>query len=214
MLRASIVPRRANADILDEPSVREVLADLPPRLLAYRLRNYSRVEVPKIDVDFPTPIREIARSLSAVIVDDTALRTEVMELLRPQAEDVRAQQTATPEFALVVAVLAYLHQRDKKYIPVNVLATAANAVLRSFGEIVEYSPSEIGFRLASLGLYTTRTTNAKVLRLDRDTSRKAHELARRLGVPLPEKGFPDCPGCGSPARAAENKQVLQGVQGM
>jgi len=202
MLRVALGPLRPDARILDRDAAAEILTDLQPRLLAYRIRNFARVNASHFDVaEFPLAFREIARSLGAAIVDDEVLKQEVASLLSPRAEEARAQSVLKPEYGIVLVVLNYLHDRYQKCIAVSVLAAAVNAVPRSFGEIVEFSATEIGQRLAALGLYTSRTANAKVVRLNRETSRKAHELARRLGVPLPEGGFPDCPDCGASPQA-------------
>jgi hypothetical protein len=116
-----------------------------------------------------------------------------------------------PEFAIVHAVLTLIHKRESKAVSVKELTKAVNVVLHANGEWLAFTPAEIGYRLAALGLFTRRSSAGKELRLDRDASRLVHALARKYGVPMPTGGFPGYPDCEQSPDVSENQRLLQGV---
>lgn len=189
---------------MDHRIATKLAAELLPLLLHYRLQNYASVESSSFDVpNFSPATREIARALGACIVDDAELASRIPNLLDAQDQDSRAR--ILPEFAVIFVVLSLVHKRERKLQAVKTIANFVNAVLRTYGEIVEFTPQEIGNRLAALGLFTTRTSAGKALLLDREVSRLVHDLARRYGVPVPAGCVAGCPDCSVPPDIAETK---------
>jgi hypothetical protein len=93
------------------------------------------------------------------------------------------------------SVLAFLHKREAKRVAVKQITEAANRILRAQGEIVEYSPQEVGHRLKAIGLFTKRGGSGKGLPVCRETSRAAHRLARMYEVPSVVNSVQECPDC-------------------
>jgi hypothetical protein len=157
--------------------------------------------------EFTPELRDLARSLGAAVAGDAELAGAIVPLLAPQNEDARARYSVRPEYATAVVLLALLHEGKEKQLLVKDIAHSVNAVLRANGEIVEFSPEEIGWRLAELGLYTRRIRGGRGVRLDRELSRSVHALARRLGVRVSPPGFPACPDCERAVKALDPEVV-------
>jgi hypothetical protein len=104
--------------------------------------------------------------------------------------------------------LALVHEGKEKQLLVKDITCLVNAALRAKGELVEFSPEEIGWRLAELGLYTRRMRGGRGIRFDRELSRSVHALARRLGVSVPPAGFQGCPDCVQAAKAIDPEVVV------
>ena len=80
----------------------------------------------------------------------------------------------------------------------------ANALIRSRGEIIEYSSAEVGWKLRQLGLSRSRDGAGKSLSLHKETSHRIHEWARSYGVLSRQNVRQGCPDC---ARAAQSIAV-------
>jgi hypothetical protein len=214
-LEITISPGMRGLPILDQREMARIAVDLQPQLLRYRIRNYLRVETSDFDLpDFTSEMRALARGLGTSIVDDPELANELKALLVPADEDQRAHHSQRPEVAIIFAIINLVHRRQQDAIQVRDLARYTNAVLRAKGEILEFSPEEIGCRLRAIGLFTTRNAAGKAVRLDRQTSKRAHELALQYEIPMPPGGFPGCPDCEKCPVVLAKEKLVQGVQGV
>lgn len=220
MIRIAVSPGAALQGAFDERAASKVADELQPLLLKYRLHSFPAIVTSDFDVPGVAPgMRELARALGASIVGDPAMQASVVELLERQDEDARAQRQLLPEFAIVrailavvhSAILAVVHKREARSISVKELTKQANLSLRSNGELIELTPAEVGYKLASLGLFTRRCAAGKEVKLDRNLSRLIHDLACNLGVPMPEGGFPGCPDCREARDVPEPQRLLHGV---
>ena len=179
-LRVAVVPAESGSAGLNESAEDQIAAEFQPLLLEYRLRNHRAVSQSTFDVpEFSPGLRDLARSLGAAIVDDAELAGRIAPLLAPQDADARARRSVLPEGAILTVGLALVHEAKLKQMLTKALTQLVNAVLRANGEIVEYSPEEVGWRLAGLGLYTHRMAGGNGIRFDRGFSRSVHNLARR-----------------------------------
>ena len=85
-----------------------------------------------------------------------------------------------------------LHDGQKEA-TITRIAELANVLLHSRGETLDHSPEELGWKLRNLGLYRKRGRNGMVLRFDRQTVRRIHELARQFALEVqPVEGCRDC----------------------
>src|ERR1017187_1827818 len=151
-------------------------------MLAYRLTNYSRIRISHVHgMNFTHQTREIATNLAACIVDDAELASGVVPLLKEQDDIVRGQPDRKLDAAILGAVLACLHEQKSDRVQVKEITALANTLLRTQGEIVEYSPEEMGHRLDSFSLGRKRQTEGMFLMLDRYSSRLVHRRARASG---------------------------------
>jgi hypothetical protein len=208
-LRVAVIPAESGSAGLNERAEEEVAAEFQPLLLEYRLRNHRAVSQSTFDVHEFTPgLRDLARSLGAAIVDDAELAGRIASLLGPQDADAHARRTVLPEGAILTVALALVHERKLKRVLCKHLTQLVNAALRANGEIVEFSPEEIGWRLSRLGLYTHRMAGGNGIRLDREFSRSVHDLARRFGVEMSPPGSPECADCREAAKVLDPKGLL------
>jgi hypothetical protein len=186
---------------LDDARLEQIASELQPKLLRYRLMNWRKVQESEFDVStFTFPTRELARNLGACVVDDSELAQEVSSLLETQDEDARAQRYTDIRYVMIEIILLLLHKGEMSALRVQKIAESTNALLRSRGEIIEYSAAEVGWKLRQLGLSRSRDGAGKSLSVGKETSRRIHELARSYGVLSRENARQMCPDC---ARASQ-----------
>jgi hypothetical protein len=208
LLRVAARPAQGGSLFLDQGEEDKIAAKFQPQLLDYRLRNYRTVQQSTFDAPgFTTGVRELAQILGAAVVGDSELQKGVISLLSRQDDDVRIRQTTLPEFGIITALLSLLHERQTSELRVSEFTMFVNAALRANGEILKYSPEEIGRRIAAMGLLTSRTKRGSVIKLTRQISRLAHDLSRRYGVSTTPASFPGCPDCG-PIEVPGKKRLM------
>ena len=205
-IQLSVMPSQAQPTALDEQLQYEIANEFQPRLLMYRLKNHSRARECRFDVpEFGFPTREVARTLAACFPDDPKLRKGLVSLLRPQDEDVRAQRYNALEVAIVEVVLGLLHEKKLREVGVGELAEMVTALLRTRGEILQYSAEEVGWRMKHLNLLRKRNGAGMKLLLGRETSRMVHRWVRAYGITPQQAHHQDCPDCaGTEANAAQS----------
>ena len=144
-LRVSLFPPATAVPAFDKSDEEKLAAEFLPRLLRFRCNNFRRVSDSVFDAPaFTTGIRDVARSLGACVVGDPKLEAGIIELLSSQDTDLRASFATRPDVAIIIAMLALLHERTEDKISVTKFTTFANAALRASGEIREYSPLRSG----------------------------------------------------------------------
>jgi hypothetical protein len=218
MIRIAVAPMKP-MEMQREVTVEMLAEELQAALFMYRLRNHGAVSRAHFDAPgFGPGVHETVRALGAAIVGDPALQARVVDLLRAQDEDSSAHVIMTPEFAIVYVLMTLIHRRARASVGVAELTKQINVVLRASGEFYEYTPSEIGFRLSSFGLFRSRCAAGMELRLNRSLSVRVHDLARKLDVAMASEEFPGCPDCGSspdssePGAYARNVGDVEGVE--
>jgi hypothetical protein len=207
-LRVSLFPPATAVPAFDKSDEEKLAAEFLPRLLRFRCNNFRRVSDSVFDAPaFTTGIRDVARSLGACVVGDPKLEAGIIELLSSQDTDLRASFATRPDVAIIIAMLALLHERTEDKISVTKFTTFANAALRASGEIREYSPLEIGRRLSGLNIPRARVASGMIIDLTRDVSRRVHELKCRFGVVTTPASFPGCPDC-EPAEVGDDRRLM------
>jgi hypothetical protein len=166
-----------------------------PRLLQYRLDHAQEVRDSRFvapDLRFPT--RQLASKLGACIQGDAELAHQVVPLLRPQDDMVNR---CNLDCAIVEILWPRVHAIASKTATASMkiaaeLTAEVNTFLLCCGETRQYSREAVGLRVASLELSTKKTNAARLLLLDRQTSRRVHQLARGYGIDKSVAGCPDC----------------------
>jgi hypothetical protein len=208
LLRINVAPGTERANLLDERVEIQIATEFQPQLLQYRLANYEAVRESTFDAPgFTTGLRQLARALGASVVGDTELQSAIVPLLSRQDEGIRARLTTLPEYGIITVLLSYIHEGRESVIPVKVFTDFVNTALRANGEIFDYSPEQIGRRLAAMQLYSGRTSGGMAIRLTRQVSRIAHDLKPRYGVTTTPADFPGCPDC-EPTEPLGNKRLM------
>ena len=196
VIHISVTPSQLQSFALDEQVQNEIANHFQPRLLMYRLKNYGRVCESRVDVsEFTFVIRQLARSVAMCFPDDAELARDAVQLLRPQDEEVRGQRSRDVNCAIVEILWGNVHGRKQRGVKVDELAKDVNALLRSRGEILQYSAEEIGWKLKSLNIQRHSDRSGRQVLLDRGNSQIVHRLARAYDLPCPQCVEGDCPEC-------------------
>jgi hypothetical protein len=171
------------------------IRNLQNRLLDFRLTNFENVKQSKFDVpEFPSAIRELARSLGAPLVDAPDLQALLRERLHPVAESL-CDNVDELESAVVEALLICCHQRMES-VHVAQIRDRVRIILTGQGEASDLSNRAIGARLKKLGLPTVRLdARGRGIRLMRSECMLVHKLARLYRVDFAVERSEACPCC-------------------
>lgn len=203
-LELVLPPTSQYVPLMSPPEAERIAAEYQAKLLHYRLLNWAKVHTPAFDLNqFTVPMQEIAYSLTASIVDDDELQSQIVPLLKTFDREIRVDRTSLLAAIVLEILLARCHSTTGKYFPVADLTGDVNTVLRGRGEVLEISPENIGWTLRGLGMHTDFISGGrKGLVLLNDTRKEIHDLAAAYGVrtlrELPAKI--DCPLCAALAR--------------
>lgn len=195
-IHISAAPSQLQSSALAEPLLNEIANTFQRRLLLYRLRNCRKLGDSSIDIsNFTYPMRRLARALAACFPEDPELAGHVVQLLRPQDEDLRGRQSCDVNCAIVEILWGMVHDRKLREIRVDELAKNVSVLLRSRGEILEYGAEEVGWKLRSLNIPRQSTSSGRQVLLGRQTSQSVHRLAQAYDLPCTQQVQADCPDC-------------------
>ena len=199
-IQISLSPMQLQSSALDGQALEEIANHFQPRLLMYRLRNVLKVRESRVDVsNFSFATRGLARNLAACFPEDSELAHDIVQLLRLQDEEMREQRFRDVNCAIVEILWAMLHQGKQREVRVDELAKAVNALLRSRGEILEYSPEEVGWKVRTkLKIPRHKSSSGSQILFGRDTSQTIHRLARGYDLPCAKFIEANCPDCNQP----------------
>jgi hypothetical protein len=207
-LTVSLFASAVEVPCFDTAGENKLAAEFQPQLLRFRCKNFHEIASSTFDAPaFSAGVRDLARSLGACIVGDATLAAGIISLLSVRDSEVRATLATRPDFAVVVVLLALVHERHESRIPVAMLSGFVNAALRASGEIKEYSPPEIGRLLTRLSIPRARNAGGMVIDLTREVSRRVHELKCRYGMTTSPASFSSCPDCVA-AEAPDSRELV------
>ena len=150
-INLSLPPASVHRPILGEDRLDQIARKLQPRLLTYRLTNWRKVRASNFDVPtFTFPMRALVGNLGACVVDDPESLRQLPLLLQSQDEGVRLRRSTDIRCAIIEVILLHLHKAKSKEIRIEELSALTNALLRSKGETLVYSPREVGWKLRNL----------------------------------------------------------------
>jgi hypothetical protein len=195
-IQVALSPSPTRTTIIDAETLSELTASLQGKMLAYRLNSRSSIQISPLAGVLPaSPSAEIAMNLAACIVNDSNLATAIASLMEEQDSRIRGERNLSFEAAIVTSVLLCLHEKKKNRIQVKEIAALANALLRTQGEIIEYTPEEVGHVLDVFSLWRIRQKDGMFLMLDRGTSKVVHQLVLQLAQAWNLDAASDCPDC-------------------
>ena len=196
VIRIFAAPSQSPSSILDERSQKQIANDFQPRLLMYRLKNLGKVRESPVDIsNFTSASRQLARAVAACFPEDSELAHHVVELLRPQDDEIRGQRSVDVNCVIVEILWGAIHHGKQQAVRVDDLAEKVNALLRSRGETLSHSAEEIGWKLRSLNIPRHSRSAGREVSLGLDISHLVHKLARAYELPCaqrPADGRPDC----------------------
>jgi hypothetical protein len=196
VIQISLPPSSSQWPALDEQRQQEIANEFQPCFLMYRLKNWAKVRESRADgSQFTVATRRLACALAACFPDDPDLVADVILLLQPQDEEMRAQRVLDVAYVLVEILWSEIHSREHRQVTLSNLAKDANALLRSRGECIEYSAEMVGWRLKHLHIRKHTDTAGRKVLLDRDTSRRVHCLAQTYDLPRSQHLREGCSDC-------------------
>jgi hypothetical protein len=196
VIHISAAPSQLRSSALDERVLNEIANAFQPRLLMYRLKNSGKGRESPVDVsNFTFATRPLARALAACFPEDPELARDAVQLLRPQDEEVRGLRARDVNCAIIEILCGLVHDGKQREVRVDELAELVNALLRSRGEILEYSAEEIGWKLRNLNIPRHSSSSGRNVLLGIDTSESVHRLARAYDLPCSQRVKAGCPDC-------------------
>jgi hypothetical protein len=198
MLELSLHPVVDELKPIDQKSL-DVIADkFQARYVGYRLRNFSDVRKPKLDVaNLTVSTQELARTIGAAVIGDIQLQEKILPMLRAQDANVLAERSSKVESVELEALLSFTHMQGVSEVRSCEVAETTSAIFlgRGFERVV--SPESAGWAMKRLGLPIGRIdSTGNGLKLTTATRRLVHELAERYGIIAMRAKFkPGCPYC-------------------
>lgn len=183
-LELALSPPRKYVPLMTSSEAEGIAAEYQGKLLHYRLLNWAKVRAPAFDFSqFTAPMRELAHSLAASIVDDDELQSEIVALLKPLDREICVDRASQLPAVVLEALLARCRSTTGKNYRVGDLTGDVNTILRGRRSLLEVSPEEIGWKLRVLGLHTDfMPGGTKGLVLSDDVRKKILDLAAAHGV--------------------------------
>ena len=191
----------ADIPLLRDSLLADIAAEFQPQLEMFRLRLLSGAE-PFVSTPHPLAKFELMRNLALCIPDDADIVRVLTPLLESLQQGLVEWGPHDPRRVCLQAVWAPSHQQRE--MSVGEITIRVNAILRSLGDIYEYSVREIGWKLRELQLPTRSDGRRKVLRFSGENRSQIHQLVREFGLELPY--YDDCADCKG-LQATEQKPV-------
>lgn len=194
----TLTPACDRLPVVSDRDRAQIANDLQRKLLLYRLKNYNKVRESRFDApEFTAAVRNRARILGACVVDDAALQSSLVSVLRGQDDDARVTRSFSLESVLAEALLLLCHdQQNRASANVAEIAKVMNVILKGRGEPLELEPRKVGDLLRALQFFTIRQGSAargiSLLVADR---RRIHQLAHDYDVPTIHNGVVGCSQC-------------------
>jgi hypothetical protein len=203
-LHLALPPAHRDLPQLDERQLEAIAQELQPRLLDYRMRNLDGVRnFSATNLDSTFVGTEVARSLAASVLSEDEIVESIAPLLRRLEQDKFVQRGCDVHSALIEVMWSPSHA-DRE-LGISRLAELTNALLRSRGEILEYSAAEIGWKLKDFGFRRHRNAGGMILQFSQDNRLLLHQLAERMTLKL--QPVPDCALC-FPQEAVDGKRLM------
>jgi hypothetical protein len=159
-------------------SLRPEFDGLRKRILAYQTKHLGKVRSLEFNPGGLSPeLTVTANALGSCIVGSPQLQTQLVALLRPQAQRQIADRSDSDEGLVVRATFAFCHQGRVEVFAKDI-AVEVNRLLVARGETRQLSPEKVGHKLKKVGLFTHRLSHAgNGLTLDQVTKVRIHEVA-------------------------------------
>ena len=147
--------------------------------------------------EFTPATGRLAMTLTMYFPEDLRLARDVVHLLRPQDQEIRERRFFDVNYAIVEILLDMIHRKECE-VRVAELAAEVTALLRSRGEIFEYLPEEIGWKLRDLNIPRHSSSSGRQVVFGRDVSQRVHRLAKDYNLQSPQGVQIYCPDCSNP----------------
>jgi hypothetical protein len=153
---------------LDAPNMEKIARAFQPKLLMFRLENYTSVKTSQVSfkrVKHLTPrIRDHVQEMAAPMLGDAMLEDRLIAILGENDRDARIERSLEPEWLVVEALFDLCHKYleskpDAFHILVGGVSSHINQSLEFRGEGIRLTARSAGSILKSLGIRTRRLGN-------------------------------------------------------
>ena len=191
-VHVALPPARCDLPSLGEQQQSVIAEEIQPQLLMYRLRKLDEVckfSPNKLGSTFMGT--EAARSLAASVLGEPEIIESIAPLLLRFQQEKTTRRACDVHPAMIEVGWAPSHV-DRE-IGISRLTELTNALLRSRGEILEYSSAEVGWKLRNLGFRHHRNRHGMVLQFSNENRLLIHQLAAQWTLNL--RPLADCALC-------------------
>jgi len=179
-VKIPVAPNCHELPLLDKRAQQEIADEFQPKLLMYRLANYSRVAKCDFDAtDFLSPVRELARCLGACVPEEPKFQQKIIALLKEQNEAVQIERATDLDSFVAEAMLSLCQEDNRQSVRVAEVANRVNKILSERGELLELNAKAVGTRMNKLQVYTKRLdAKSRGLLLTDAVRQRIHKLAK------------------------------------
>jgi hypothetical protein len=194
MFHIHVAPACTRLPVLNRKTRWEIIEKFQPRLLAYRISNWTRVRDSQFDLpEFESELRILAGVLGAPIVDAPEIQAELIPLLRAQQETIRARRWVDMECVALESLLYFCRSRKEEFlIYPGKIAHTARTILEGRGRKVELTSRRMGEILRGFGLVAKRDNKGQGILLTEDVRRRIDRLAHDYRVATVEEHAGRC----------------------
>jgi len=195
-LRINATPQ-TRPSLVDAKALQKIAKDFQPQLLAYRLKNRSRVAGATFDADsFRGGTRALASVLGSCFPNSVELQNRVVKLLEPQDERCRLDHARSESAVVLEALLIACHE-GRASVHVGEIAGLANGILDLRNDGYHLEARKVGNILSSFSLGQRRDSRGYGFQLSTESKRRIHQLARSIDVPFFRGQIEKCDLCKS-----------------
>jgi hypothetical protein len=196
LLRIVLTPISGNAPPLEKREEEEIAEKFQARFLGYFLRNFSRVQVPNVDVsELALPVQGIAQTLGSAVVGSKELQAKILPILALQDEEARAARACSLDSVVLESILFFIHVGGWSKVRTQHVAEKVTEIYQGRGSNrTDVSAETVGWAMRRLGIPTGRLNKSgNGVELTEELCRLVHRLALSYGVRAMQSGFR--PGC-------------------
>jgi len=181
-IQIPMIPTGQELPAFDFEARHRITDEFQAKLFSFRRASLGLACKMQFDASKFTPaLRDRARRLAAATPDDLELQAKVIDLLRAEDAELRADKLIDSSAIAGEAVLVACHGSPGGIAYVADLATIAEEMLRRRGEQSTIEPAVFGKQLKLLGFATERDAKGKKLHLTEAVRDRAQELVRDVG---------------------------------
>jgi hypothetical protein len=183
-LKVALIPITGQLPPLNRQAEEEIAEEFQARFLGYLLRNASAARRANFEGDqFTSPIRDLARMLSAAVIGESELQKKILPILSVQDEEIRADRARANDAVVLEACLSFIHQGGWTKVGTDCISEKVCAIYKGRGCDECPSAESVGRALKRLTIPSGRINRAgNGIELTVATSRLIHRLAASYGV--------------------------------
>jgi hypothetical protein len=188
-VQISMIPTGHELPAFDFDMQHRITNEFQAKLLSFRRANLPGAHKFQFDAArFTLALRDLARSIAAATPDDLELQADVLDLLREEDAEIRADNWVDLSVIAAEAVVVAHQDSPGGTAYVSELAQIAEEISRRRGQERLIGPGAFGKRLRLLGFATERDAKGKKLHLTEAVCNRALQFVHDFGGPEGNEG--------------------------